>query len=133
MNRPQLVINTAIVYMHRFFMFHSFKDVHKHLLAQSAIFLAAKVEDQPRKLEHVIRVAQACLAPREAPLNPKHLVYLQKAQDLIMLETMLLQTLGFDVTVVHPHTHVVKCSQLVRASKDLAHTSYFMATNRWLK
>ncbi|XP_075927797.1 uncharacterized protein LOC116948649 [Petromyzon marinus] len=129
LNVPQLVINTAIVYMHRFFMFHSFKDVHKHLLAQSAIFLAAKVEDQPRKLEHVIRVAQACLAPREAPLNPKHLVYLQKAQDLIMLETMLLQTLGFDVTVVHPHTHVVKCSQLVRASKDLAHTSYFMATN----
>ncbi|XP_078727074.1 uncharacterized protein LOC144943478 [Lampetra fluviatilis] len=129
LNVPQLVINTAIVYMHRFFMFHSFKDVHKHLLAQSAIFLAAKVEDQPRKLEHVIRVAQACLAPREAPLNPKHVAYLQKAQDLIMLETMLLQTLGFDVTVVHPHTHVVKCSQLVRASKDLAHTSYFMATN----
>ncbi|KAM3607113.1 uncharacterized protein V6R79_001946 [Siganus canaliculatus] len=36
---------------------------------------------------------------------------------------------GFEITIDHPHTDVVKCSQLVRASKDLAQTSYFMATN----
>ena len=42
---------------------------------------------------------------------------------------MLLQTLGFEITVEHPHMHVVRCSQLVRASKDLAQTSYYMATN----
>lgn len=46
-----------------------------------------------------------------------------------MNENILLQTLGFDVAIDHPHTHVVKCCQLVRASKDLAQTSYFMATN----
>ncbi|KAF2982655.1 hypothetical protein EK904_007155, partial [Melospiza melodia maxima] len=38
--------------------------------------------------------------------------------------------MGFEITIDHPHTHVVKCTQLVRASKDLAQTSYFMATNR---
>lgn len=67
---------------------------------------------------------------------------------------------AFEITIDHPHTHVVKCTQLVRgehllllwcfcgslpldlpvwvcvvvvvvaASKDLAQTSYFMATNR---
>lgn len=36
---------------------------------------------------------------------------------------------GFEITIEHPHTDVVKCTQLVRASKDLAQTSYFMATN----
>ncbi|XP_068195837.1 cyclin-T1 isoform X3 [Antennarius striatus] len=36
---------------------------------------------------------------------------------------------SFEITIDHPHTHVVKCTQLVRASKDLAQTSYFMATN----
>ncbi|XP_022252172.1 cyclin-T2-like [Limulus polyphemus] len=41
----------------------------------------------------------------------------------------MLQTLGFDIAIEHPHTYVVKCCQLVRASKDLAQTSYFMATN----
>ncbi|CAN7994001.1 unnamed protein product [Ixodes pacificus] len=42
---------------------------------------------------------------------------------------MMLQTLGFDIGIEHPHTHVVNFCQLVRASKDLAQTSYFMATN----
>lgn len=78
--------------------------------------------------------------------------------------------LAFEITIDHPHTHVVKCTQLVRgenqlltvncasycsvmgtsslpssqitsdyelsfvvpASKDLAQTSYFMATNRYV-
>ena len=29
-------------------------------------------------------------------------------------ENILLQTLGFDVAIDHPHTHVVKCCQLVK-------------------
>ena len=43
-----------------------------------------------------------------------------------------IQTLGFDVAIDHPHTHVVHCCQLVKASKELAQTSYFMATNRYV-
>uniref|UniRef100_A0A3Q2VVN5 Cyclin T2a n=1 Tax=Haplochromis burtoni TaxID=8153 RepID=A0A3Q2VVN5_HAPBU len=57
------------------------------------------------------------------------LAYLQQAQELVILESIVLQTLGFEITIDHPHTDVVKCTQLVRASKDLAQTSYFMATN----
>ena len=41
----------------------------------------------------------------------------------------MLQTLGFDIAIEHPHTFVVKTCELVRASKDLAQTCYFMATN----
>uniref|UniRef100_UPI00358E7822 cyclin-T1-like isoform X2 n=1 Tax=Myxine glutinosa TaxID=7769 RepID=UPI00358E7822 len=82
----QLTINTAIVYMHRFYMHQSFTKFHRN-------------------------------------------TYLQQAQDLVMNEHIMLQTLGFEITIDHPHTDVVKCTQLVRASKDLAQTSYFMATN----
>ncbi|NXP15346.1 CCNT1 protein, partial [Thinocorus orbignyianus] len=95
----------------------------------AALFLAAKVEEQPRKLDYVIKVAHACLHPHEPPLDTKSEAYLQQAQDLVILESIILQTLGFEITIDHPHTHVVKCTQLVRASKDLAQTSYFMATN----
>ncbi|NWH73632.1 CCNT1 protein, partial [Piaya cayana] len=95
----------------------------------AALFLAAKVEEQPRKLDYVIKVAHACLHPQEPPLDTKSEAYLQQAQDLVILESIILQTLGFEITIDHPHTHVVKCTQLVRASKDLAQTSYFMATN----
>ena len=59
--------------------------------------------------------------------------YIERAQMLVTNENLLLQTLGFDVNVVHPHTHVVKYCQLLKTQKDLAHTSYFMATNRYYK
>ncbi|XP_042350053.1 cyclin-T2a isoform X2 [Plectropomus leopardus] len=129
LNVSQLTINTAIVYMHRFYMHHSFTKFHRNTISPTTLFLAAKVEEQPRKLEHVIKVAHACLNPQETPLDTKSNAYLQQAQELVILESIVLQTLGFEITIDHPHTDVVKCSQLVRASKDLAQTSYFMATN----
>lgn len=86
----------------------------------------------------------------EAP-DPLKESYAEQAQDLVFNENVLLQTLGFDVAIDHPHTHVVKTCHLVKgtitqsvgtstndynilrpfaASKDLAQTSYFMASNR---
>ncbi|CAN8022731.1 unnamed protein product [Ixodes persulcatus] len=125
----QLCINTAIVYMHRFYYYHSFTKFHRNSIAACALFLAAKVEEQPRKLEHVIKVAHMCLH-RDAPtLNPASEAYQEQALELVLNENMMLQTLGFDIGIEHPHTHVVNFCQLVRASKDLAQTSYFMATN----
>ncbi|XP_054279998.1 cyclin-T-like [Macrosteles quadrilineatus] len=125
----QLCINTAIVYMHRFYVFHSFTQFHRNAMAAAALFLAAKVEEQPRKLEHVIKVAQMCLHRELPTLDTKSEHYMEQAQDLVMNENVLLQTLGFDVAIDHPHTHVVRCCHLVKASKDLAQTSYFMASN----
>ncbi|KAM9327441.1 cyclin-T2b [Pholidichthys leucotaenia] len=129
LNVSQLIINTAIVYMHRFYMIHSFTKFHRNIIAQTTLFLAAKVEEQPRKLEHVIKIAHAWINPQEPTLDTKSNAFHQQAQELVVLETVVLQTLGFEITVDHPHTDVVKCSQLVRASKDLAQTSYYMATN----
>lgn len=124
----QLCINTAIVYMHRFYMFHSFSRFHRNSMAPVCLFLAAKVEEQPRKLEHVLKLVHK-LVHKDGPFDAKSDDYLQQAHELVVNENILLQTLGFDLTVDHPHTHVVKTCQLVRASKDLAQTSYFLATN----
>uniref|UniRef100_A0A8C5LYZ6 Cyclin-like domain-containing protein n=1 Tax=Leptobrachium leishanense TaxID=445787 RepID=A0A8C5LYZ6_9ANUR len=109
LNVSQLTINTAIVYMHRFYMVQSFTRFNRNV-TPAAIFLAAKVEEQPRKLEHVIKVAHACLSQQDTAPD----AYLQQAQDLVILESIILQTLGFEITIDHPHTHVVKCTQLVR-------------------
>ncbi|XP_018372840.1 PREDICTED: cyclin-T-like [Trachymyrmex cornetzi] len=125
----QLCINTAIVYMHRFYVFHSLTHFHRNAIAVAAIFLAAKVEEQPRKLEHVIKMAHLCLHRDQPPPDIRSEQFLEQAQDLVFNENVLLQTLGFDVAIDHPHTHVVRCCQLVKASKDLAQTSYFMASN----
>ncbi|XP_013790298.1 cyclin-T2-like [Limulus polyphemus] len=126
----QLCINTAIVYMHRFYMFHSFTKFHRNAIAACALFLAAKVEEQPRKLEHVIKVAHMCLHRDAPPLDTKSETYMEQAHELVCNENILLQTLGFEIGIDHPHTYVVKCCQLVKASKDIAQTSYFLATDR---
>lgn len=110
-------------------MIHSFTKFHRNIISQTTLFLAAKVEEQPRKLEHVIKIAHAYINPQEPALDVKSNAFQQQAQELVALETIVLQTLGFEITVDHPHTDVVRCTQLVRASKDLAQTSYFMATN----
>ncbi|XP_036092226.1 cyclin-T1 isoform X2 [Rousettus aegyptiacus] len=114
LNVSQLTINTAIVYMHRFYMIQSFTQFHQNSVAPAALFLAAKVEEQPKKLEHVIKVAHACLHPQESLPDTRSEAYLQQVQDLVILESIILQTLGFELTIDHPHTHVVKCTQLVR-------------------
>ncbi|KAF6733376.1 Cyclin-T2 [Oryzias melastigma] len=100
-----------------------------NIISQTTLFLAAKVEEQPRKLEHVIKIAHAFINPSEPALDTKSSAFQLQAHELVVLESIVLQTLGFEITVDHPHTDVVRCSQLVRASRDLAQTSYFMATN----
>lgn len=46
-------------------------DTFAQIISPTTLFLAAKVEEQPRKLEHVIKVAHACLNPQEPPLDTK--------------------------------------------------------------
>uniref|UniRef100_A0A452FX62 Cyclin-T1 n=1 Tax=Capra hircus TaxID=9925 RepID=A0A452FX62_CAPHI len=120
LNVSQLTINTAIVYMHRFYMIQSFTQFHRNSVAPAALFLAAKVEEQPKKLEHVIKVAHTCLHPQESLPDTRSEAYLQQVQDLVILESIILQTLGFELTIDHPHTHVVKCTQLVRELMTLS-------------
>jgi cyclin T len=55
------------VYTYRFYMFHSYQRFHRNSIALASLFLAAKVEEQPRKLEHVIKMAHICLNGRDAP------------------------------------------------------------------
>lgn len=81
-------------------------------------------------------------------------MYADQAQELVLNENILLQTLGFDVAIDHPHTHVVKACQLFNivtgrpiltslitsstpqltkvhftVSRELRQTCYFMASN----
>lgn len=74
----------------------------------------SQVEEQPRKLEHIIKVVHICLQ-LEAP-DPLKESYAEQAQDLVFNENVLLQTLGFDVAIDHPHTHVVKTCHLVKGN-----------------
>lgn len=75
------------------------------------------MEEQLRKLEHVIRIANICLHRDQGQtFDVKSEQYAAQSQDLVFNENVLLQTLGFDVAIDHPHTHVVRCCHLVRGA-----------------
>lgn len=57
------------------------------VIAPAALFLAAKVEEQPRKLEHVIKVAHACLNPQEPSPDVRSDVSVQLCVLLVLLST----------------------------------------------
>ena len=87
LNVPQLTINTAIVFMHRFFMLHSFKvkiistrirnpwldcvqRYDKYDIGAASLFLAAKVEENPRKVEHVLKTREEWRIQMERERDP---------------------------------------------------------------
>ena len=125
----QLCINSAIVYLQRFYMFHSFKTFHRYAIAAASLFLSGKLQEQPRRLEHVIKVANCCINPEEPLLDPLSNNFKRQVQDLIFHENVLLQTLGFDFDIDHSNAHVVHICRSLNASKDLVQTAYFAATS----
>lgn len=62
-------------------------------------------------------------------LDTKCGTYFQQTQELVLIETITLQTPDFEISIEHPQSDVVKHAKLVRESKDLTQTSYLMAIN----
>lgn len=124
---PQLCINTAIVYMHRFYMFHTFANFHFNGVAAASLFLASKVEEQYRRTESIIQVLYGALGLKTPATNSSE--FKEQVEALIDNENILLQTFGFDVTVEHPHIYVLDICQLIKADQKFTQTSYYLASN----
>ncbi|XP_055353789.1 cyclin-T2-like [Paramacrobiotus metropolitanus] len=125
----QIAINTAILYMHRFYQYHSFTRFRPYTMAPVFVFLAAKVEEQPRRLEHVVKQTYRILNPGDPVVLPTDSEkYSEEMQNVVTHENVLLQTLAFDLRVEHPHTHVIRCCQLIRCEKEVSHAAYALAS-----
>lgn len=53
---------TGVVYFHRFYMFHSFRQFPRFVTACCCLFLAGKVEETPKKCNFVIQTAKGILS-----------------------------------------------------------------------
>lgn len=124
-----LSINSAMVYMHRFYMFHPFQKFPPFSIAPCALFLAAKVEETPLKLQYVIKTANLILNPKEPTLEVNDETYTKMQNEIIANENLLLQTLGFDLDVYHSHTKVISCSDYSGIPDTLTRYAYELATN----
>lgn len=125
----QLCINTAIIYMHRFYMIHSLKKFHHYIVATSCLFFACKVEEQPRRLREFIDIVQSLFHKSNEPINHNSEEYRHYGDQIMALESSLIQTLGFNVLINHAHTVIIKTCQMIKAPRDLAEAAYLTATN----
>jgi hypothetical protein len=112
---PRVAVATAMVFFHRFYAKHSFSEHDRFEVAVACLVLAAKTEESPKKLNTVIdecyklkvrgmqagRISQpaGAAAPSSATttgnLDPKGVEFLKLKERILLLERVILHTIGF--------------------------------------
>jgi Cyclin, N-terminal domain len=122
---PTVAYITAMVFFHRFFAKHSFKEHDRFEVAVASIVLAAKTEESPKKLNMVIlechklkaramqpgRISQLQASSPSPPapsmmLDPKGEEFGKLKERILLLERVILHTIGFELSVDHPHKFI---------------------------
>jgi cyclin T len=114
---PRVAVSTAMLFFHRFYAKHSFQHHDRFEVAMAAIVLAGKTEESPRKLTLVLdecyklklRGLQAGGALEAGPitsLDPKSEEYVKLKERVLLLERVILHTIGFELSVDHPYKFI---------------------------
>nr|XP_054759241.1 cyclin-K-like [Lytechinus pictus] len=104
---------TGVVYFHRFYMFHSFKEFPRYIMGAACLFLAGKVEETPKKCKDIIKIAKNILSEQHFAAfgdDPK--------EEIMTHERILLQTIKFDLQVEHPYSYLLKYAKTFKGDKD---------------
>lgn len=108
-------IATGAVYFHRFYMFHTFREFPRYVTACCCLFLAGKVEETPKKCRDIISTARTILH------DPKFQAFSEdqrKAKEEVMtLESILLQTIKFDLQIEHPYGFLIKYAKCLKGDQ----------------
>ena len=134
---PRVTVATALVFFHRFYAKHSFQDHDRFEVAVASVLLAGKTEESPRKLLQVIEEAykvkmRGMQAGRisaqpgasqtagqlrmksDGSLDLKSEEFLKLKERILLLERIILHTIGFELSIDHPYKFLVdKCKRLV--------------------
>ena len=104
---------TGIVYYHRFYMFHSFKEFSRWVVSAACLFLAGKVEETPKKCGDVLKVTQRTVTDEQFKTfgeNPR--------EEVMICERVLLQTIKFDLQVNHPYQFLIKYGKKLKGNRS---------------
>ncbi|KAF4146417.1 Cyclin N-terminal domain-containing protein [Phytophthora infestans] len=131
---PQVVTATAQTLLQRFYYRKSLRQFDAFRVAVSCLFLAAKVEEKPKRIKDVIGVFYAMFRRRKWQRSTvsQQLVDLDGATFsqwrmwLIMVERQVLIDLGFSIYSVteHPHKYVLYNVKVLDGSSALAQQAW---------
>ncbi|GAA32942.1 cyclin-L2 [Clonorchis sinensis] len=118
---PQVALATAQVLYQRFFYSKSFvRHFYEHY-AMACIFLAAKLEECPRRIRDVINVFHHIRQIREQRIPTPVMLdqsYSNLKNQVIKAERRLLKELGFCVHAKHPHKLIICYLQALEQEKN---------------
>lgn len=129
---PRVAVSTAMVFFHRFYAKHSFSQHDRFEVAVASLVLAAKTEESPKKLNNVIDecyklkmrgmqagrmsttptpgAASSVSSSSSSPgsLDLKGEEFLKLKERILLLERVLLHTIGFELSIDHPYKFLVE-------------------------
>jgi hypothetical protein len=131
---PRVAVSTATVFFHRFYAKHAFQEHDRFEVAMACLLLAGKTEESPKKLEVVIREcwklrrraqqqqqqrqigggdspapspSSATTSPDNIQIDPKSEEYIRLKERVLLLERVILHTIGFELSIEHPYKYLV--------------------------
>ena len=120
----------AMIYFHRFYMYHSITTFNPTQLGTACLFLATKCEECPRKLSHFSKQLYSMMHPDDLKLLEDD--ELEPMNDLITtLETSVLRTLGFELKIDLPHVDVIQ-TNFTTPNDCLRKTAYTFSTDMYV-
>ncbi len=130
---PQLTMSTAAVFLHRFYMRYSLKQVHYYDIGATALLLATKVEETSRKLRDiVIACARIAQKNRDLVMDEQSKEFWRWRDTMLYNEELLLEALCFDLTIQHPYTPLLQyCKQFGPSSKEDNPQGKNLARSAW--
>ncbi|OEU21456.1 cyclin-like protein, partial [Fragilariopsis cylindrus CCMP1102] len=132
---PRVAISTAMVFFHRFYAKHAFQEHDRFEVAVAALVLAAKTEEAPKKLNTVIQECYKLKARAMQAGHTKGEDFLKLKERILLLERIILHTIGFELSIDHPYKFFVDMikkliimskmmNELVQYSMSTANDSY---------
>ena len=143
---PRVAVSTAMVFFHRFYAKHSFAKHDRFEVAVATIVLAAKTEESPKKVNTVIlechklkhrgmqagRISQQRTSsggasppppPPSADLDPKGKEFTKLKERILLLERVILHTIGFELSIDHPYKFFVEQIKKLIHTRQLKYIS----------
>ena len=99
---------SALIFFHRFQAQDPATGIDDYDLATTCVFLACKVEENIQHLETVLNAAYAIQTHESTPLSQNEEKMWKTRERILLCERILLDTMCFNITIQHSHSHAVK-------------------------
>ncbi|XP_065655330.1 cyclin-L1 [Hydra vulgaris] len=121
---PQVAMATGQVILQRFYYSKSLIKHEIDVTTMAAVYLAAKIEEAPRRIRDIINVCyhirQRKLKKPIIPMDFLSTQYFNMKNAVIKAERRILIELGFCVHIKHPHKIIITYLQILDAEKNVA-------------